>query len=355
MRHRSIESLASELLGGMGKSRSALVFAPNTTGKTRLAQYVKDSDPEGVVLYNAFVEDVFTWDNERVVLNMSRESELLGTIETQGLDGIITENFQRFTDGRLEPTLDLSTGDITFGIHRGDDASADSVKISRAEESVFIWSVYYSILKDAIDTLSDSPDLRSTTDYDGLTFAVIDDPVSSMDDMRIITVAIALAELIKSAKHLDFKFLITTHHALFFNVLYNSLRRSQPVNLRAFALQRIYDGEWILKQQPNDSPFSYHLRIIDEIQSAIDENAIRRTHFNQFRALLEKTANFLGYKGGWSALLTGPNAGVLTRVLNLYSHDRFSDIEPSVLSEEYREAFKMGFEEFLRVFRWGRL
>src|SRR5690625_1315637 len=238
MRHRSIESLASELLGGMGKSRSALVFAPNTTGKTRLAQYVKDSDPEGVVLYNAFVEDVFTWDNERVVLNMNRQSELLGTIETQGLDGIITENFQRFTDGRLEPTLDLSTGEITFGIHRGDDASADSVKISRAEESVFIWSVYYSILKDAIDTLSDSPDLRSTADYDGLTLAVIDDPVSSMDDMRIVTVAIALAELIKSAKHLDFKFLITTHHALFFNVLHNLVRRSSGVKWQAYTLQR---------------------------------------------------------------------------------------------------------------------
>src|SRR5690625_2563883 len=115
MRYRSIEGIANELLGEVNKSRSVLLFAPNMTGKTRLAQYLKDSDPEGVILYNAFVEDAFTWDNERVVLNMNRESELLGIIETQGLDGMITENFQSFTDGKLEPTLDLRSEERRVG------------------------------------------------------------------------------------------------------------------------------------------------------------------------------------------------------------------------------------------------
>ncbi|MFZ1382128.1 MAG: hypothetical protein WAS54_04980 [Scrofimicrobium sp.] len=337
----------------MGKSRSSLLFAPNTTGKTRLAQHLKDSDPEGVVLYNAFVEDVFTWDNERVVLKMNLGSELLQTIETQGLDGAIIRNFQEFTHDRIEPTLDFANGEVRFGIHKGDDASAYEVKISRAEESIFVWCVYYSVLREAIDTLRDSSDLRLTTEYDGLKLAVIDDPVSSMDDVRIVTVAIALANLIKDAADLDLKFLVTTHHALFFNVLYNSLSRAKGVNNKAYILQRGSNAGWVLEQQRKDSPFSYHLGIINDIEQAISENSIQRVHFNQFRALLEKTANSLGYTGGWSDLLTGPHAAVLTNVLNLYSHDRFSDVDSTQVSDEYRNALEVEFHGFLKEFRWS--
>lgn len=350
-RHETIESLADGLLQNIAEFRSALIYAPNTIGKTRLAQHLKDRDPGGVVLYNSFVEDVFTWDNERVVLKMNLESELLNTIETQGLDGAIIKNFQFFTSGRIEPTIDFALGEISFGIHKGDDSSVDGIKISRAEESIFVWCVYYSILSEAIDALSDRPDLRSTTVYDGLTLAVIDDPVSSMDDVRIVSVALALADLVKRASRLDLKFLITTHHALFFNVLFNSLRRSKK-NL-AYILQRGPTAGWTLKSQPNDSPFSYHLGIIKDIEWAISENAIRRNHFNQFRALLEKTANFLGHTGGWGALLTGPDGELLTKVLNLYSHDRFADLDSSEVSEEYSDALKGEFEIFLKSFRWG--
>ncbi len=70
--HVTVATLAEEVLQGLGDSRSALIYAPNTIGKTRLAQHLKERDPEGVVLYNSFVEDVFTWDNERVVLKMTR-------------------------------------------------------------------------------------------------------------------------------------------------------------------------------------------------------------------------------------------------------------------------------------------
>lgn len=348
--HETIENLADDLLQNMAGLRSALIYAPNTIGKTRLAQHLKDRDPDGVILYNSFTEDFFTWDNERTVLKMSLESALLGTIETQGLDNAIIENFRAFTNGRIEPTIDLASGEISFGIHKGDDSSADGIKISRAEESIFIWCVYYTVLSEAIETLSDSPELRSTVDYDGLTLAVIDDPVSSMDDVRIVSVALALIGLIKRASKLDIKFLITTHHALFFNVLFNSLGRTKK-NL-AFILQRELTDGWALKRQPGDSPFSYHLEIIKDIQRAILSGSIRRSHFNQFRALLEKTANFLGHTGGWGDLLAGPDAALLTKVLNLYSHDRFADLDSSEVAEEYKDALKGEFEKFLQAFRW---
>lgn len=348
--HETIASLGDEVLQGLADSRSALIYAPNTIGKTRLAQHLKERDPEGVVLYNSFVEDVFTWDNERVVLKMNPASELLETIVTQGLDSAIIDNFQAFTSGRIEPRLDFESGEISFGIHKGDDSSTDDIKISRAEESIFVWSVYYSVLSEAIETLSDSPELRSTADYDQLTLAVIDDPVSSMDDVRIVSVALAVADLIKRASEIDLKFVIATHHALFFNVLFNSLRRKGD---RAYVLARGPAAGWTLAKQSKDSPFSYHLRIIEDIQGAISSNAIERAHFNQFRALLEKTANFLGHTGGWGDLLIGPNAALVTKVLNLYSHDRFADIDSSDVAEEYKDAFESEFHEFLKAFRWA--
>ena len=346
----TVASLADEVLNGLAGSRTALIYAPNTVGKTRLAQHLKENDPEGVVLYNSFVEDVFTWDNERVVLKMDPKSELLKTIVTQGLDGAIVDNFQAFTSGRIEPRIDFENGEVNFGIHKGDDSSADGIKISRAEESIFVWSVYYSILSEAIETLQVSHELRSTASYDQLSIAVIDDPVSSMDDVRIVSVALALAELVKQASDLNLKFVVATHHALFFNVLFNSLRRRSN---RAYVLARDPIGGWTLAKQSKDSPFSYHLRIIEEIQGAIAADAIERVHFNQFRALLEKTANFLGYPGGWGELLSGPNASLVTKVLNLYSHDRFADIDTSEVAAEYKAAFSGEFQEFLKRFNWG--
>lgn len=349
--HKSVESLAKEVLQGFCHSRSALIYAPNTTGKTRLAQHLKERDPEGVVIYNSFVEDQFTWDNERVVLRMDLESELLATIVSQGLDIAIVDNFKAFTNGKIEPRLDFESGEFSFGIHKGDESSTDGIKISRAEESIFVWSVYYSVLGDLIETLADAPELRSTTDYDQITIAVIDDPVSSMDDVRIVSVALELSKLIKRASAINLKFMIATHHALFFNVLYNSLSRGRKKH-PAYILQRDQNAEWLLEKQSNDSPFSYHLGVIKEIKRAIDANMIERTHFNQFRALLEKTANFLGYAGGWSDLLGGRDASSLTQVLNLYSHDRFSDTDTSEVPAEYKEAFKSEFHEFLKKFNW---
>lgn len=351
--HETIEDLSDKILQTFPDSRSALIYAPNTVGKTRLTQHLKENDPEGVLLYNSFVEDVFTWDNERFLLKVNPTSELLETIATQGLDGAIIDNFRNFTNNKIEPRLDLANGEVSFEMHTGNESLADYIKISRAEESIFIWSVYYTILSDAIDTLKDSPDLRLTSSYDQITLVVIDDPVSSMDDVRIVSVALAVERLIKKAKNLGLKFVLTTHHALFFNVLHNALQRIDRKKNLSYVLQRGTEVGWVLKNQRNDTPFSYHLGMIEEIQRAISENTIDRGHFNQFRALLEKTANFLGHTGGWGKLLTQPDADLLIKALNLYSHDRFADIEAVEIAEEYKDAFKSEFSKFLEKFRWA--
>lgn len=350
--HETIDSLCDYLSQDTSSARSTLIYAPNTVGKTRLAQQLKDRDSDGVVIYNSYVEDVFSWDNDGVALKMNLESELLRIIESQGLDRLIVDNFKAFTSGKIEPLIDFASGEVVFGIYTGDDTTTDRIKVSRAEESIFVWCVYYTVLSESIEILSVHEDLRATTDYDGLTLAVIDDPVSSMDDVRIVTVALYLADLIKRAKEekLDLKFLVTTHHALFFNVLFNSLRRQKS---KAYVLSRARGSGWNLKVQSKDSPFSYHLELINDIQQAIERNSIQRQHFNQFRTLLEKTATFLGYTHGWGELLAGPDSALLTQVLNLYSHDRFADLDSSEVATEYKDALKSEFQKFLKTFRWA--
>ncbi|RUQ21889.1 AAA family ATPase [Kocuria sp. HSID16901] len=348
--HETISSLTDQVRRNIKDRNSILIYAPNATGKTRLAQHLKEDDSEGVLLYNSFVEDAFTWDNDRVVFQMNTHSELFEIIERQGVENAIVNNFKSFTNGKIEPRIDYTNGDISFGLHTGDDNSVDRIKISRAEESIFVWSVYFSVLNDAIDLLEEDPDSHSTKNQDGPTLVVIDDPVSSMDDVRVVSVALELAELVKRASKLNMKFVITTHHATFFNVLHNQLKRNRNTS---HILMRGPAVGWTLARQNNDSPFSYHLGVVKEIQKAISEDEIERIHFNQFRALLEKTANFLGYSKGWGSLLTGPNAKVITQVLNLYSHDRFADIESSRVYEEYGKAFKDAFQDFLTKFGWA--
>lgn len=348
--HETIVSLADEITNALKSSRCILIYAANTTGKTRLAQHLKDQDPDGVTIYNSFVEDAFIWNNERVVLTMNTSTELLDTIETQGLDVAITDNFQAFTGGRIEPTIDFARSEVRFGVHGGDNRSRDTVKISRAEESIFIWSVFYSVLEEAISTLSDDVESRTTATYDTLGLAVVDDPVSSMDDVRIVSVALALSELIKRASKTNLKFVVLTHHALFFNVIFNSLRRDKHT---AHVLTKESGGEWTLTKQSKDAPFSYHLGLIENIREAISANTLERSHFNQFRTLLEKTASFLGHTGGWGSLLTGPDSALLTKILNLYSHDRFAEIEYAGVSKEYSDAFTNEFQRFLHTYGWA--
>lgn len=349
MRLNTVEQLARHLLGEIESQASGLIFAQNATGKTRLSQQLSDDDPEGVVLYNSYVEDLFAWDDDQVALKLSLRSPLLSTIKTQGLDKEILENFSRFTDSDIEPTIDFENEVVTFGVHTGDERAVDGIKISRAEESIFIWCVYYTVLKEAISERKLEADLRSTDAYDNLKLAVIDDPVSSMDDVRVVSVALAIADIVKSGPGAGLKFVITTHHPLFFSVLFSALRSEKS---KAFVLRHEPRQGWKLELQSKSAPFSYHLGVIQEIQQAISEDVVNRAHLNQFRSLLEKTANFLGYTNKWDELLTGPEAKLMISILNIYSHDGLWDIEHKYVSREHAKAFSSEFEIFLTRFRW---
>ena len=331
-------------------TKISVLYASNASGKTRLSRFFAEQYDKKIVYYNAFTEDLFNWDNENYVLRIDNRAWIFRFILEQGLDRQIVENFQKFTSSKLEPEIDILNNQIIFGVRTGGDDSHENIKISRGEESIFIWSVFYTVLKVGIGALNTSEEGRETKDFDEIQYIVIDDPVSSMDDTRIITVALELANLLSNSKN-QLKFLVTTHHALFFNVLFNA--RGKNWDRKNYILSK--SGEdYILKTQGNDSPFAYHHVAMAEIEKAINDNDIKKYHFNIFRALLEKTANFLGLDHWKKCLEGGAHREEFTKIIDHYSHNRLSDLEYKDITNEEKEEFKASFEFFMnKYFKQG--
>ena len=83
------------------------LYACNASGKTRLSKLFYDQYKEKVLYYNAFIEDLFSWDNNICVLEIDTSASIFKTIQDQGLDRQIIDNFQKFTGSKLEPVFDI--------------------------------------------------------------------------------------------------------------------------------------------------------------------------------------------------------------------------------------------------------
>jgi len=356
----TIENVAANIQSKLDvestKKRIVLIYAFNGSGKTRLSKIIEDSltpeiDSEGlkVLSYNAFFEDLFTWNNENYIFNFNPNNDVIKFIIDQGLENQITDNFQKLTLSKISPSYDLTSGKITFSFLPGDDRSQENIKISRGEESLFIWSVFFTVLESAFLALSSEKENRETELFNGLEYIIIDDPVSSIDDTKIITMTIELIKVINSLKDNNLKFLVTTHHALFYNILHNEYKRNSDFKPHLLVLSK-NNSEFKLVEQ-GDTPFAYHLAVKNEIKMAIDNGELKKYHFNLLRGLLEKTANFLGYDT-WSDCLEGDDKKEMTRLVNIYSHGRLSDLESTDIPDEHKELFKKIFINFIEKFKW---
>ena len=333
-----------------------LIYAFNGTGKTRLSRALKelvapkaDGDEEAnpkrhkILYYNAFTEDLFSWDNGvEQRLEIKPNSFTHWILAEQGQDQNIIANFQRYADEKLTPTFEHESeivdedgnrdnwpfSAVTFSMERGDEASGDKLKISKGEESIFIWSVFYTLLEVVVEVLS-VPELeaRDTDQFNDLKYVFIDDPVTSLDENHLIELAVHLAALIKRAPE-GLKFVITTHNPLFYNVLFNELNSKA-----CYMLEKLEDGTFKLDAKQGDAnrSFSYHLYLRRVLAEAIEQNKIERFHFMFLRNLYEKTAAFLGYRE-WGDLLNtvpdvdapGARQGYLNRVMQFSSHSNLS-------------------------------
>lgn len=332
--------------------RIILIYAFNTTGKTRLSRQLEDKPLSELEIevnteltslcYSVFIEDLFYWENESQFFRY-KESWIFNLLRDEGLEPRVINNFKELSSSMVEPYFDFFSCTITFHLP---SLNISNIKISKGEESIFVWSIFYTILELVKETLEQPKDERSVSIFNSLNYIIIDDPVSSIDDTRIIMTAIKTADLIKEIIKLDsnIKFLITTHHALFYNVLHNAFRGNN--RCCGFILSKIQD-KLELKAQRSDAPFSYHLTLINEIGNAIRNGTVKRYHFNMFRSILEKTANFMGYAKFSDCIPEQDSKNVCIKLLNHYSHSRLSDIEYHGVPEDDIRQLKLLFDSFI--------
>lgn len=356
---RSLREVAEQLRDANKKVQ--LIYAFNGSGKTRLSRDFKELiapknqdedaevDPRSKILYyNAFTEDLFYWDNDldrdlKRILKIQPNAYTQWVLQDQGQDRNAIAHFQHYTNERLTPrfneeyTIKGKDGkdvrvpafsEVTFSYERGNEGITEHVKISKGEESNFIWSIFYSLIEQVVGVLNVAePSDRETDRYDLLEYIFIDDPVSSLDENHLIELAVNLAALIKSSAS-ELKFIITTHNPLFYNVLHNELKSKA-----CYLLSALEDGTFALpgKQGDSNHSFSYHLHLKQTIEQAIAEDKIELYHFTLLRNLYEKTASFLGYRQ-WSELLPDDKEAYYNRIIQFTSHSTLSNeavAEPS--------------------------
>lgn len=364
-----------------------LIYAFNGMGKTRLSREFKqwitpkaESDEEAdpaelsrnkFLYYNAFTEDLFYWDNDlkedaEPKLRIQPNTFTDWVLKDQGQDMNVITTFQRYTNDKLTPHFNAERtekgkgdkqitikafSEVTFTMERGDATHSGNLKISKGEESNFIWSIFYALLEQVIGVLNVAElGDRETDQFNQLEYVFIDDPVSSLDDNHLIQLAVDLAQLIKSNAS-SVKFIITTHNPLFFNVLCNEFGSDEkseryswkPKWFSKSRLEKNEDGSFHLIEQPNDSPFAYHLHLISQLEEAIKSGQIEKYHFNLLRNILEKTATFLGYKR-WEHLLPETGDGLpnpyAKRIVNFSSHSKHAAEEVSPLKPEEKKVLE---------------
>lgn len=325
-----------------------LIYAFNGTGKTRLSRAFKElispkaEDEEAqssdladkkVLYYSAFTEDLFYWKND---LERDVEPKLIiqpnaftrWVLEEQGQDQSITATFQGYTSDKLTPHFSNDFSSVSFSFERGNEQPEPHIKISKGEESNFIWSVFNALLEQLISELNIAEaENRSTDAFNNLGYVFIDDPVSSLDENHLIELAVNLARLIKFSQSTDLKFIITTHSPLFYNVLHNELDLSKKgKNDGCYFLERHDDGSFdlVVKHGDSNKSFSYHLHLLQTIEQAIADNKVERFHFTLLRNLYEKTASFLGHPK-WSELLPDDKQLYYSRIINFTSHSTLSN------------------------------
>ena len=221
------------------------------------------------------------------------------------------------------------------------------------------FSVFLSICELAIE---------GKEDYNFVKFIYVDDPISSLDENNVITLACDLSSLIKEDlnKYKDGipqrKYIISTHHSLFFNLVYNELKKELS---KTYFLYKTKEETYKL-QATDDSPFFHHIEQLCELNqrvkkyeeqeknnSTVVQSSILKTyHFNELRAILEKTALFFGHGDISYCLKDFPDKDLFDRALNIMSHGKYSIFSPVGMMKENADLFVNIFHSFVSKYNF---
>lgn len=302
----------------------ALVFAYNGTGKTRLsydfAHYGRaEGSPQHTLYYNAYTEDLFTWDND---LENNTEYRLLINQDSSLIQGLAGYNFS----DKLRKYLQIFV-DIDFDFHYDEENAeiptsvvfskkvkqsvkingewneiedeVENIKISRGEERLFVWCFFRCILDQVVN---------GNDAYKDIEYIYIDDPMSSLDDNNVIAFAEQLYTVIRQqlkrevdnrkAGKEDFrriKFVVSSHHALFFHTMLHGLIADRKLG-RYYLSRNKQKDLLVLKEMSDNTPFYYNVAMMSEIKRAIESDKLYTFHFTVLRSVMEKIKEFFGHR-----------------------------------------------------------
>lgn len=345
----SIENLAVNLRDD--NTDIHLLYAFNSVGKTRLSVAYKDAtkDEDGAhsgIYYNAYSEDLFVWDNDidngeadiRLTVLPSSLSKLHADLNELDVHEKLKPYRPHF-DFRFTMHADAEEGikSISFfpaGTQPGD---VPPMKISRGEERVFVWCFFLAMME--VEGWADKQPRH----------IFIDDPVSSLDDHNIFVTASTIFDLIE--KHFgERKILIATHHVGMFAILCDWLKKGEKSGkyksgTRAGILS-VKHGELSLETHRTDV-FLYHLRVLQVLEEARQENDVRAYHFALLRQLLETVSSFLGVGRISYALerIGFDDADEIARIVNVLAHKDVYYFESDLLVPDSLALFEDIYEK----------
>lgn len=344
---QTLEDVAVFLRGF--KKKYTLLYAFNGVGKTRLSVAFKNKGKESgsadTIYYNAFTEDLFSWEND---LPNDTERYLKINLDSQffvGLPGLDISNkirpiLRKYADFNFDINFDTGRVDFEREVVENEVSRIEkNIKVSRGEENIFIWCFFSAVVQLIMD---------GEVRYNWVKYIYIDDPISSLDDNNAIAVAHYLAKMLK-VENSRVQTIISTHHSLFYNVLCNEFKNSTKYFLRK--KENIYQ-----LSDTTDTPFLYHVFVFQEIQKAINEDRLVNYHFTILRNLLEKSANFHGFDGFEKLIVITDDDEEKTlyhRYVQIFNHGGYSLFEPTKMTEDNKMRFAEIFDNFKRNYKFN--
>lgn len=357
----------------------ALVFAYNGTGKTRLsyefAHYARRNDtPQHTLYYNAYTEDLFTWDNDfenetdhrlhRLIIN--KQASLIRGLAGSDFTVQLRKYLHVFADIDFELKYDKDEiPDYVLFSKTIKERTIESIKISRGEERIFVWCFFRCILDQVVG---------GNPAYKDIEYIYIDDPMSSLDDNNVIAFAEQLYSVIRqqlsqeisTVGKKDFrriKFIVSSHHALFFHVMQHGLSADKKLG-RFYLSRNKQNNKLVLKYMGKDDPFYYNVAMMSELKKAIENDNLYTFHFTILRSVMEKIKEFFGqrsftfilegikYKGETydkTAFSQEDLTDFYSRVMNVLTHQgpMFS---PAKMNDDNKELAKAIFDHLMESF-----
>ena len=363
--YANLGTLAKKLRDDLGGVDLILIYGYNRSGKTWLSMEFKDKGKRknkgsaDTLYFNAYTEDLFTWDNDLVGntdrhVRINPDSTFFNGLKDLALDETIARYLSRYAV--FEFDIDYATWKVTF--RKGKE---ENIKISRGEQNIFILCLFMAICERMLD---------GHVSYQSNKYLYIDDPISSLDDNNAIAVACDLAKLLRrAASRTDqngapapIKVVFSSHHALFFNVMCNEICRAKEgepkVSHKRYFLHRPNgDGSYTLRAT-EDTPFFHHVATLAELQAAADPGTgkLYTFHFNALRSIMEKTASFFGHADisfCLKALANEEDKALYNRALNLLSHGKYAIHEPTEMGDDNKDLFRRILRDFVNAFTFA--